>query len=199
MNRASLDQELVERAIRDEPGARDRLLEASLPKALAWCMRLGGPKVDAEDAAHDALMIVWTRISSLRSPARYNAWLYGIVRRVLAAHRRRAWIRRWAPGVEAEGVASGPTPVKQAQQAQLAKGVQEALEKLPPKQREVLVLCELEERTDVEVAEMLGVPLGTVKSRLRLARARFGKTAARMRLNEQIPGREIEEPQSELA
>ena len=199
MGGSFVDLELVEQAIRDEPGARDHLLEASLPMALAWCMRLGGPKVDAEDAAHDALMIVWTRISTLRTPQRYSAWLYGIVRRVLAAHRRRAWVKRWAPGVEADDVARTPTPVAKAQEVQLARGVQAAIEKLPPKQREVLVLCELEERTDVEVAEMLGVPLGTVKSRLRLARARFAQAAARMKLDEQIPGRETEEAKSELA
>jgi RNA polymerase sigma-70 factor (ECF subfamily) len=199
MATALLDRDTVEQAIRDEPGARDRLMEASLPMALAWCMRLGGPKVDAEDAAHDALMIVWTRITSLNTPERYTAWLYGIVRRVLAAHRRRAWVRRWVPGAEADGVDRGPSPARVAQQSELVRGVQEAIEKLPPKQREVLVLCELEERSDVEVAELLGVPLGTVKSRLRLARARFAQAAARLHLDEQIPGRELPEATSELA
>lgn len=183
-----IDRALVEQAIADERGARDRLLEASLPMALAWCMRMGGPKVDPEDAAHDALMIVWTRIATLNAPDRYTSWLYGIVRRVLAAHRRRAWIRRWAPGVETEGIDAGPGPARTVQQNELATLVQSVIDKLPPKQREVLVLCELEERTDVEVAEMLGVPLGTVKSRLRLARARFSKGASRLRLDRELPG-----------
>jgi len=180
----SVDPELVERAIRDEPGARDRLLEASLPAVLTWTTRLGGPKVDPEDAAHDALMIVWTKLDALRSPQRYSAWLYGIVRRVLAAHRRRAWVKRWVPGVDPELASErSATPAAEAESSELIRGVQEALEKLPPKQREVLVLCELEERTDVEVAEMLGVPLGTVKSRLRLARARFAQAASRLKLD----------------
>lgn len=199
MANASIDSEWVEMAIKDEPGARHRLLEASLPMALTWCVRLGGPKVDSEDAAHDALMIVWTRIGTLRNPARYGAWLYGIVRRVLAAHRRRAWVKRWAPGVEADDVARTPTPAANAQQSELARGVHAAIQKLPAKQREILVLCELEERSDVEVAEMLGVPLGTVKSRLRLARARFAQAASRMKLDEHLPGRESRKVKSELA
>jgi len=199
MSVASIDPELVELAIRDEPQARDRLLEASLPMALAWCTRLGGPKVDPEDAAHDALMIVWSRIASLRAPERYGAWLYGIVRRVLAAHRRRAWVKRWAPGVEADDVARTATPSALAQQSELSRGVQAAIEKLPTKQREVLILCELEERSDVEVAAMLGVPLGTVKSRLRLARARFAQAASRMKLDQHLPGRDYEESTDELA
>ncbi len=198
MAHASIDSEWVEMAIRDEPGARHRLLEDSLPMALTWCMRLGGPKVDAEDAAHDALMIVWTRIGTLRTPARYTAWLYGIVRRVLAAHRRRAWVKRWAPGVEADDVDRTPTPAASAQQSELTRGVHAAIQKLPVKQREVLILCELEERSDVEVSEMLGVPLGTVKSRLRLARARFAQAASRMKLDEHLPGRESREVESEL-
>lgn len=179
----TVDTELVEQAIRNEPGARDRLLEHSLPAVLTWTTRLGGPKVDPEDAAHDALMIVWTKLDALRSPERYVSWLYGIVRRVLAAHRRRAWVKRWVPGIEVEQPDRTPTPAAEAQHEQMVQGVREALEKLPPKQREVLVLCEIEERTDVEVAELLGVPLGTVKSRLRLARARFAQAASRLRLD----------------
>lgn len=189
----TVDLELVEQAIRDEPRARDRLLEQSLPAVLTWTTRLGGPKVDPEDAAHDALMIVWTKLDKLRSPARYGSWLYGIVRRVLAAHRRRAWVKRWAPGVEAEQPDRTPTPAAEAEHDQMVRGVQEALEKLPPKQREVLVLCEIEERTDVEVAELLGVPLGTVKSRLRLARARFAQAASRLKLDRAVSNRKEEE------
>lgn len=188
----NVDPELVGQAIRNEPGARDRLLEVSLPAVLTWTTRLGGPKVDPEDAAHDALMIVWTKLEALRNPERYGAWLYGIVRRVLAAHRRRAWVKRWVPGVDAEQPDRTATPAAEAEDAQLIRGVQAALEKLPPKQREVLVLCELEERTDVEVAEMLGVPLGTVKSRLRLARARFTQTASRMKLDTAVSSRKEE-------
>ena len=48
-----------------------------------------------------------------------------------------------------------------------------------PAQREVLVLCDLEERTAIEAAKLLGVPVGTVKSRLRLGRARFKEKPAR--------------------
>ena len=189
MTALSVESELVGQAIRNEPGARDHLLELSLPAVLTWTTRLGGPKVDPEDAAHDALMIVWTKLDSLRDPNRYSAWLYGIVRRVLAAHRRRAWVKRWVPGVDAEQPDRTPTPAAEAEQGELVRGVRDALEKLPPKQREVLVLCEIEERSDVEVAELLGVPLGTVKSRLRLARARFAQAAARLSLDHAVSAR----------
>ena len=188
-----METDLVRRAIAGDAGARDDLMEWSLPRALAWCARLGGPRVDAEDAAHDALMIVWTKLPTLSDPARYTAWLYGIVRRVLASHRRRAFVRRWAPGVSIDREDTRPGGAVIAQQNQLADQVELALEKLPDKQREVLVLCELEQRTDLEVSELLGVPVGTVKSRLRLGRARFAQVAARMRLQELLPGRPDEE------
>jgi RNA polymerase sigma-70 factor (ECF subfamily) len=64
--------------------------------------------------------------------------------------------------------------------------VREALARLPEAQREVLVLCEMEGRTDEEAAALLGIPSGTAKSRLRLARARFQVVAQRMGLDEEV-------------
>jgi len=173
-----LDPDLVEAARADLPGARDRLLDASLTPVLAWCRRMGGPRVDPEDAAHDVLIIVLTRLEQLERPDRFGSWLYGITRRVLAAHRRRAWVRRWASAVVPEA-ASNDNPERDASGNETASEVQAVLEQLPVRQREVLVLCDVEDRTDAEVAQLLCVPLGTVKSRLRLARNRFRAVAQR--------------------
>lgn len=154
-----------------------RRLDEAVPDVLAWCRRLGGPKVDAEDAAQDVLLTAFTRLDSLRDPAAFHAWLYGITRRVLAAHRRRAWVRRWVPGLPIEAVDRGPDPCASAELSELSCEVQTLLERLPAAQREVLVLRDVEGRSDSEVAELLGVPIGTVKSRSRLARQRFRRFA----------------------
>ncbi len=167
------DPNLVLAASRGEPGARDQLVDIWLPVVLGWCSRLGGPKVDAEDAAHDVLIVMLGRLDSLRDPGSFSSWLFGITRRVLAKHRRQAWVKRWVPGFVPEAVDTGASPYQQTQLSETSRRVQQALEQLPPAQREVLVLCDLEERTDLEVSELLGIPLGTVKSRLRLARKKF--------------------------
>ena len=166
----TFDRELVRLAIEDAPRALDALCAQWLPTVLGWTTRLGGPRIDPEDAAHDVFLVVLRRLPGLSDPAAFRSWLFSISRRVVAAHRRRAWVRRWLPGAPPEERETAPDPLRRAEQSDVATQVWAAIEKLPSHQREVLVLCDLEERADAEVAEMLGVPKGTVKSRLRRAR-----------------------------
>lgn len=170
---------------RGDPAAQERLLAEWLPVVVSWCNRLGGAAVDAEDAAHDVFLVVLRRLDTLQSEAQLPAWLFGITRRVLAQHRRRAWIKRWVPGLKAEPV-ERTGPARLAEVSQTAWQVQQALEKLPEAEREVLVLCVLEDRTDKEVSEMLEMPIGTVKSRLRRAREHFHEIASAMGLGEAV-------------
>ena len=179
MNPFEETSDLVVAARCGMPGAQDALLDVSLPLVLGWCRRLGGSRVDPEDAAHDVLIVVLTRLDQLQRPARFESWLYGITRRVLASHRRRAWVRRWASGTVVEPIDDSIDALRAAELSQAAAEVRDVLDRLPVKQREVLVLCDVEDRTDVEAAELLQVPVGTVKSRLRGARSRFRSMAAR--------------------
>jgi RNA polymerase sigma-70 factor (ECF subfamily) len=138
---------------------------------LTWCLRLGAADGNAEDAAHDVLEVVLHRLHTLREPEAFPAWIYGITRRVLAKQRRRAWFRRWLPGEPPDLPDPGPAPLRATEANEVAHQVWTALHQLADHHREVLVLCDLEERPDSEVAEMLGIPKPTVKSRLRRARA----------------------------
>ncbi len=164
------DQRRVLLAVEGAPGALDALCTAWLPVVLGWTVRIGGPRVDAEDAAHDVFLVVFDRLEGLRAPAAFPSWLYAITRRVVSAHRRRAWVRRWWPGEVPDHADQGAGPGRQTEQSQVAERVWAVLDQLPTHHREVLVLCDLEERADSEVAELLGLPKGTVKSRLRRAR-----------------------------
>jgi RNA polymerase sigma-70 factor (ECF subfamily) len=149
---------------------------------LRWCVRLGGAGVDAEDAAHDVMIRVLTRIETLRDPACFAPWLYGMTRRVLAWHRRRAWVRKWVPGLVRDDPDPGPGPGILAERSELTLRVAAVLDQLPDELREVLVLCELEEHSDDSAATLIGIPSGTVKSRLRRARQQFATVARRMEL-----------------
>ena len=166
------DPRLVERALAGTDADLDVLARAWLPQVYRWCHRLGGPTVDAEDAAHDALIIMCRRLPTLPAD-RFGAWLFAVTRKVVANHRRRAWFRRWVPGPVRERVCPHPGPQQSLTARRDAERVWVALAALPVAQREVLVLCELEDRTGPEVAALLGVPLGTVKSRLRTALIAF--------------------------
>ncbi len=163
--------QLVRDAQADRPGALNQLIDHWLPVVLRWCHRLGGPGVPAEDAAQEAFETMMDRLHTLQSPDAFPTWLFGITRRTLARHRRRAWLRRWVPGIAA-GDAPDPLadPVRSSEQAQVAERVWRALGAVAVHHREVLVLCDLEERADSEVAALLDIPKATVKSHLRRAR-----------------------------
>lgn len=171
--------ELLAALSRGEAGARDGLLVAWGPTVLRWCLRLGQPGIDAEDAAHDVFERLLARVHTLRTPEAFPAWLYQTTRRVVRGHRRRAWLRRWVAGAPVEAPDPRPDPARSAASAQEARAVRAALSALPEALREILVLCELEERDGPEVAAFLNLPLGTVKSRLRRARAAFEREARR--------------------
>ncbi|MCA9572461.1 MAG: sigma-70 family RNA polymerase sigma factor [Myxococcales bacterium] len=164
---------LVTRALDGDPRAVDQLARAWLPHVYRWCQRLGGPRIDCEDAAHEALITMCRRLDTVRSAEQFPAWLYGICKRIIANHRRRAWLRSWVGAPVTDTPDAGNDPHRSVEAREAARIVWDALESLSAAQREVLVLCELEERSGSEVAELTGLPLGTVKSRLRLARTAF--------------------------
>lgn len=166
----AIDDACLARARAGEPAALEVLLRACAPHALRWCRRLAGPRVDADDAAQDVLVVVFRRVDRLESAAGLPAWLFAITRRVLSDHRRRAWVTRWLPGAWRDA-ASGDDPHASAELSQVSRRLQAALERLAPAQREAFVLCDVEGHTDIEAAEIAGVPAGTMKSRLRHARA----------------------------
>lgn len=157
--------------------ASDQLVATWLPVVLGWCTRLGGPRVDPEDAAHDVLLTLLDRIGELRDPTAVRAFVFGITRRTLAAHRRRAWLRRWAGPWVREPAATLPGPEASLAARERAEAVAAALETISVDHRELIVLVEIEGRAIGEVAELLDLPVGTVKSRLFRARTAF-RTAA---------------------
>lgn len=179
---------VTEAALHDQAHGVDALIESWLPVVVGWCTRLGGPRVDPEDAAHDVLMVVVQRLDRVYDAARFPSWLFGITRRTLARHRRRAFVRRWIPGlvVDSPDPADGPARLYAVSEA--STHVQEILAGMSEDDREVLVLALLEDRPDTEVAEILEIPAGTMKSRLRRARDRFLKIAQAQGLSPVMEG-----------
>lgn len=149
------------------------------PQVLRWCMRLAPAGVDPEDLAHDVLERLLEHGATLRDPQALPAWLYQTARRVVIDHGRLAWFRRWVPGLVPDRPDPRCGPGAEAERSEESALVLAILGALPLHHREVLVLVEMEERDGPEVAGLLGVPLGTVKSRLRRARAAFVKEAHR--------------------
>lgn len=160
------------------PPPEHALFDALAPVVLRWCTRLAAPGVDAEAAAQEVLLVVLRRQAELQPGASAEAWAWGITRHVLRAERRKAWLRRWVPGGLLER-GYRPDPADALAGDQVARQVHDVLATLPDLHREVLVLVAIEGRPVAEAAQLLGVPEGTVKSRLFLARGRFRAEAER--------------------
>jgi RNA polymerase sigma-70 factor (ECF subfamily) len=129
---------------------------------------------DAEEVAQEAFLRAHAAYGRLRDRERFRSWLVRVVWR-LAIDRWRADRRRTKREERADAGRDVPTPEAVAAGNRRAAVVREAIDGLPPKLRLVMVLSAIEEHDVAEVAALLGLPEGTVKSRLFLARKRLAE------------------------
>jgi RNA polymerase sigma-70 factor (ECF subfamily) len=164
-----------------------RLFEHYAPRVKSFLMK-GGTAADlADELAQETMLTVWHRASEY-DPARASAgtWIYTIARnkRIDAARRKAA---RGGEAVPVDDLFTLPdhdsvSPDEAVSRAQETQIVSSAMAELPPEQAELLYKAFFENKTHSEIAQETDLPLGTVKSRIRLAmdrmRARIGKTGA---------------------
>ncbi len=140
--------------------------------------RFGVPERDAADIAQEVFLIAYRGFDKFEARSSIKTWLFGIAYRVSLGRLRRSSARREQLG-DAElalQASAEPGPELGLEQRELARLLEAGLASLPIEQRAVLTLFELEGFTGEQIADTLGVPLGTVRSRLRLARATFSRT-----------------------
>jgi RNA polymerase sigma factor (sigma-70 family) len=147
---------------------------AHLDAAYRFARWLCRDAADAEDAVHDAVVRAWRAWDGARV-ADARSWLLAIVRNchlsALKARRPELMQRDVSSEILAGIPASTPTPEEESQHMQSQNTFDALLGALPPAHREILVLRELEEMSYGEIASIVGIPLGTVMSRLARARA----------------------------
>ena len=145
--------------------------------------RLGVRSADLEDALQEVFIVVHRRLHTFDSTARLSTWLFGICLRVAAAHRRRAHLRReetTSDVAERADESRSNNPEVMAAASEDRRRVEEALDRLVPERRVVFVMFEIEGMAAGEIAAELGVPVGTIYSRLSTARAEFVKAVERL-------------------
>ena len=149
------------------------LFEQFAPRIKAYVLALGAGEAFADDIAQDAMLAVW-RSASTFDPARAGAeaWIFAIARNLRIDLLRRArFVVSGAEMPERPSPAPGADLVVEA--AQAVERVRRALAALPSDQADVIRMSFLDERPHAEIERLLGIPLGTVKSRLRLAMAKL--------------------------
>jgi len=149
--------------------------------------RIGVHEASVDDVVQEVFLVVHKRLGEFEGRSSMKTWLFGVVRRVVAHHRRTQ--RRkpsHAGALEPTDLdaftCSGASPDASAEQAQAMRIVDRLLDTLDDEKREAFVLAEFEEMTLAEIAEATGSNPNTVASRLRAARRAFEQAAERLEM-----------------
>lgn len=170
------------------PDQLDALFRDYGARVYGLALRCGLDAGEAEDGVQEVFLKVQRRISTFRGEAALSTWLYQVALTTLRDHRRKV-VRQTRPRLLGSVVeqpadpafeADWGAPDEDASRAERRLLVREALDRLPPKFREVLVLRELEGLAYRDIARITGLAQGTVESRIFRARERLAAELRRM-------------------
>jgi RNA polymerase sigma-70 factor (ECF subfamily) len=145
--------------------------------------RFGVREADLEDALQEVFIVVHQRLHTYDGASKITSWLYGIAQYVAIAWRRKAHVRREhaVEAVPEPAHTDAYTPEHAASDRQARARLESMLDELDPDKRAVFVMFEIDRMSCDEIAALVGVPVGTVYSRLHGARKAFEKSLARWR------------------
>ena len=179
----SADDVLVRRARKGDAAAFRVLVDTRIDRCYRLAWSILSNDADAADATQDALLAAWRQLPRLRDAAAFDGWLNRIVANAaLMARRHRLRLRE----VSVAPIQSGDMPHEPALPPDLRArtafddvvdndAIGRGFERMRPQDRMILVLHHVEERPVAEIARSLGIPVGTVKSRLHAARIALEK------------------------
>ena len=153
--------------------------------AFVWASlsRLSVRDADLEDMLQEVFVIAHAKLPEFRGDAQLRTWLFEICRRVAGNYRRKASHRHETQSNETMELESlDHNPEQALAQREEQRRVDEILWNMDVEKRAVFVMFEVEHLQAEEIAEMLGVPPSTVRSRIAAARKEFGKEARRLQL-----------------
>ena len=166
------EADLVVRAAAGDRSAFGVLVEryAGVARRVARAV-LGNPE-DADDAAQDAMLSALVKLDQYDPRRPFGPWLLRIVANAATDRRRRRTVRRVEP-LDAALTAGGPRPDTTAERRALGERLRQALAELPERRRVAVVLFDVEGYSHAEIAAVLGIPEGTVRSEVFHARRRL--------------------------
>jgi RNA polymerase sigma-70 factor, ECF subfamily len=161
--------------VTDPAPAFEQLVTRHKDAVYRQMLRVCGNQADAEDVLQDALLNAYRAMGSLRDPSAFQAWLARIARNVCFRLRHREALRPLLAHGERDRLdelpAGDPSAESTLVRQHMDQCVKAALQRVPELYRRVLVLRDVEGRTGQEAADMLGVSVAAVKSRLHRGRA----------------------------
>lgn len=174
------EQELVRAAAGGDTEAFERLVRTYENKIYHLALRMCGSADEAADIAQEAFLAAWRGLPSFRGEANFATWLYRLTSNAAIDYLRRQKKQRGDLSLDDEelgldAVDTAPGPQDAAEGAELRSAVSEGLRRLGEDHRQVLVLREIQGLSYEEIAEVLALDLGTVKSRISRARSALRK------------------------
>lgn len=186
-------QVLVERCLKGDSFAWTELVKTHHRRVYGLCYRFTGSSTDAEDLTQEVFLKVYGNLSAFDlARGSFQTWITTMTRNLLVDHFRRSRAQRSTDSMDtgwdgttdemplAQRLAdSGPTQHDRAVQKEIEKMVQEALTKISPELREAVILRDLQDLDYKEIAQVLHIPEGTVKSRISRGRAELARLLER--------------------
>ena len=181
------EQELLDRCLAGEDSAWEALLKSYSRKIYNLCYRFTGRAEEAEDVTQEVFIKVFQTLKSYHAAqGSFGTWLNRVARNHLVDHYRRARKDRVTSSLEDElpEAEQQPSPhmepTGQVESRERREVLQQGLDKLSPDLREAVILRDLHDLDYEEIAQVLSVPQGTVKSRINRGRLELGRVLKRM-------------------
>lgn len=164
------DSQLIERAGHHGDGrAFAELIRRHQGKVRGLLLRLAGDRTLADDLAQEAFLRAYRGLAGFEGRARFSTWLYRIAYNVYLNHRARTKVHAALPENFENGTAAPESALSQSR-SDLRRDLEAAIGALPERYRAVIMLYYLEDVSYPEIAEILDLPLGTVKTHLHRAK-----------------------------
>jgi RNA polymerase sigma-70 factor (ECF subfamily) len=186
----SLDQPLVSRCLDGDEAAWEELVRQHTRQVYGLCFRFTNSAQEAQDLTQDVFLRVFKTIKTFRSAeGSFHTWLARVTRNLLIDHYRRTRqervtdsIEEQLPMLQEKGGAAAARPDQALAGLEASEILQATLQKLSPDLREAVILRDLQEMEYREIAEVLDIPEGTVKSRINRGRAELARLLRKQKL-----------------
>ena len=172
------DQCLIAQCLDGDTAAFGELVRRYQDRLYNTVYRLVGNAEDAQDVVQDAFLHAYQSLDGFKGDSLFFTWLYRIAVNTAISHKRRQRVllridsgRNGAASVQPLDDSESSRPGEALERAEQEQRIQHALSRLSPEHRAVLVLKDMEGRKYEAMADILGVPIGTIRSRLHRARA----------------------------
>ena len=189
-HRLDIETSLVERCLAGEQGAWEELVKLHTKRVYAICYRFTNSDQEAQDLTQDVFLRVFKTLGSFRAgEGSFAVWLTRLTRNLLVDHYRRTKHERVTDALEDKLAVLEEKTAQHSRTDGLLAGreagelLQAALQRLSPELRETVILRDLQEMEYREIARVLNVPEGTVKSRLNRGRAELARILRRNKVS----------------